>query len=78
LKDYLWLNNNELKIIESKTFYGMKNLLSLKLINNKVEAIEKNSFISLASLNELDLSYNQIEYLQIGTEQIENFELSWQ
>jgi hypothetical protein len=56
-----------LKKIESKTIYGMKKLLSLKLINNKDEAIEKNSFISLASLNELDLSYNQIEYLQNGT-----------
>jgi hypothetical protein len=58
------LSYNNIKIIPSHTFSGLKKLKKVFLTKNKVESIESKAFWDLPSLEEIQLAYNQIKFLR--------------
>ncbi|XP_063817053.1 immunoglobulin superfamily member 10-like isoform X1 [Pseudophryne corroboree] len=54
------LKNNNLKLIHSEMFSGLKNLRVLELSRNKIAAIHNQAFDSLLMLSVLKLDYNHL------------------
>jgi Leucine-rich repeat (LRR) protein len=59
----LFMQYNPLKIIASRTFAGMGELVYLFLGSNEIEFIDRNEFRPLTSLVYLHLSNNQLQFL---------------
>lgn len=58
------LSFNNIRILESRAFAGLKNVKTLYLNNNpKLEVIESNAFVGLAKLKQLNISYSSIHRL---------------
>lgn len=58
------LSHNQIRILESRAFAGLKNVKTLLLHNNPtLSVIESNSFVGLAKLKQLNISHSSIHRL---------------
>lgn len=64
--DYLNLNFNQIKQIESIGRSGAKGLKTLILANNNITTVTENSFVNLTQLENLSLSFNALRKLTTG------------
>lgn len=62
---HLYLNNNEIEIIEDNAFELFTNLKVLKLSKNNIAIVSKLWFGQNINLRELDLNFNQINKIDI-------------
>lgn len=63
----LKVKNSQLKIVDIKYFWNMKNLKVLDLPSNLIENIPPYTFHNLSNLQELDISRNSLKYLHPRT-----------
>jgi Leucine-rich repeat (LRR) protein len=59
----LYLNWNQIELIDNMSFYGLKSLKVLDLSNNRLTELPVDGFNELASLIRLDLSWNELEVI---------------
>ncbi|XP_055018853.1 leucine-rich repeat, immunoglobulin-like domain and transmembrane domain-containing protein 2 [Boleophthalmus pectinirostris] len=59
----LWLNFNEIALINSKGLEGLSNLTELRLQGNKLRSLPWTAFEDTPSLKILDLKHNQLDVL---------------
>lgn len=64
---YLYLDGNQIKVLQNDAFRGLVSLHKLMLMKNRVTTIEPIAFKDLTALRVLDLSDNSINDLQNGT-----------
>jgi Leucine-rich repeat (LRR) protein len=57
----LYLENNDVEVIEANTFQEAINLRILDLSHNQLELISENAFLGSKLLRHLELSHNQIQ-----------------
>ncbi|XP_056147416.1 leucine-rich repeat, immunoglobulin-like domain and transmembrane domain-containing protein 2 [Lampris incognitus] len=57
----LWLNFNEITVINSKGFEGLGNLTELRLQGNKLRSVPWTAFEDTPALKILDLKHNQLD-----------------
>ncbi len=62
----LWLDNNQIKLLQKEVFTYMPNLRSLVLTNNLISEVQPWAFAGLRSLTHLHLNGNQINTLPQG------------
>lgn len=63
---HLYLDDNLIDTLTSKTFSGLRQLQTLSLNNNKLKTVPGGSFESLISIVNLHLSDNEIDTIQAG------------
>ena len=63
----LWINNNQIKKLESNSFQDSTNLAKMYLISNGIENIEKNTFSGLFFLQYLYLYDNKLKCIKNET-----------
>uniref|UniRef100_A0A3B4FYY8 Leucine-rich repeat, immunoglobulin-like domain and transmembrane domain-containing protein 2 n=1 Tax=Pundamilia nyererei TaxID=303518 RepID=A0A3B4FYY8_9CICH len=59
----LWLNFNEITLINSKGLEGLRNLTELRLQGNKLRSVPWTAFEDTPALKILDLKHNQLDVL---------------
>ncbi|XP_054654285.1 leucine-rich repeat, immunoglobulin-like domain and transmembrane domain-containing protein 2 isoform X1 [Dunckerocampus dactyliophorus] len=59
----LWLNFNDITLINSKALEGVRNLTELRLQGNKLRSVPWTAFEDTPSLKILDLKHNQLDVL---------------
>lgn len=59
----LWLNFNEITLINSKGLEGLRNLTELRLQGNKLRSVPWTAFEDTPALRILDLKHNQLDVL---------------
>ncbi|XP_044741563.1 protein artichoke [Chrysoperla carnea] len=61
----LMLQNNEIEVLDGKTFNGLLNLIYINLKNNQIQKIDVMTFKKLINLEEIDLSNNHIKTIPL-------------
>jgi Leucine-rich repeat (LRR) protein len=61
---YLYMNQNQIELIENGSFYFLNNLKELNLASNRISKLDSEIFSMLYSLEKLNLSLNFIELIQ--------------
>lgn len=61
--DEIYIQGNNISVIENETFSGQTNLTYLNLRNNTIEEIEEDAFVGLEALESLVLIANNIQTL---------------
>ncbi|NWY33357.1 LRC19 protein, partial [Pheucticus melanocephalus] len=63
----LYLNDNNITVLNNNSFYKLKNLIILDISNNCISTVHKAAFAGLNQLSVLNLSYNMIAQLDSDT-----------
>uniref|UniRef100_A0A8C3NB00 Uncharacterized protein n=1 Tax=Geospiza parvula TaxID=87175 RepID=A0A8C3NB00_GEOPR len=63
----LYLNDNNITVLNNNSFYNLKNLITLDISNNCISTVHKAAFAGLNQLSVLNLSYNMIVQLDSDT-----------
>ncbi|NWT35433.1 LRC19 protein, partial [Cardinalis cardinalis] len=63
----LYLNDNNISVLNNNSFYNLKNLITLDISNNCISTVHKAAFAGLNQLSVLNLSYNMIVQLDSDT-----------
>ncbi|TRY65441.1 hypothetical protein DNTS_008772 [Danionella cerebrum] len=63
---WLYLDHNQIAIVDSRAFQGMRRLKELILSSNRISQLHNATFHGLPNLRSLDLSYNKLQELQPG------------
>uniref|UniRef100_A0A8D2ND32 LRRCT domain-containing protein n=1 Tax=Zonotrichia albicollis TaxID=44394 RepID=A0A8D2ND32_ZONAL len=63
----LYLNENNITVLNNNSFYNLKNLITLDISNNCISTVHKAAFSGLKQLSVLNLSYNMIAQLDSDT-----------
>ena len=61
--EILYLNDNQIKVIDERLFENLSNLKELDLFRNKLKRIDSNTFKRITKLEKLTLGANQIEVI---------------
>jgi insulin-like growth factor-binding protein complex acid labile subunit len=67
LKDQLNLESNRLKILPSRGFLYLKNLIVLNLAQNQIQTIEEDAFLGLENLKEIRMDSNVLKFVRNST-----------
>ncbi|XP_048876151.1 leucine-rich repeat transmembrane neuronal protein 4-like [Brienomyrus brachyistius] len=63
---WLYLDHNEIEIVDGRAFQGVRRLKELILSSNKIAQLHNDTFQAVPNLRNLDLSYNKLQELQPG------------
>uniref|UniRef100_A0A4W4FHW7 Leucine rich repeat transmembrane neuronal 4 like 1 n=1 Tax=Electrophorus electricus TaxID=8005 RepID=A0A4W4FHW7_ELEEL len=63
---WLYLDHNQISIVDSRAFQGIRRLKELILSTNKISQLHNSTFHGVPNLRSLDLSYNKLQELQPG------------
>ncbi|XP_031434509.1 leucine-rich repeat, immunoglobulin-like domain and transmembrane domain-containing protein 2 [Clupea harengus] len=61
--EHLWLNFNEINIIHTKSWEGLRNLTELRLQGNKLRSVPWTAFEDTPGLKIIDLKHNRLDVL---------------
>ncbi|XP_056147180.1 leucine-rich repeat transmembrane neuronal protein 4-like [Lampris incognitus] len=63
---WIYLDHNQISVLDSRAFQGVRRLKELILSSNKISLLHNATFHGIPNLRSLDLSYNKLEVLQPG------------
>lgn len=61
--EFLWLNFNEITVMDTKSLQGLANLTELRLQGNKLTSVPWTAFLDTPMLKILDLKHNHLDVL---------------